>query len=745
MAAKAGLWGMGTAGTAAVVVAGVAVLGFVGRDVYMRAQTPQEQVTVSPAVAAEPEAEDTETASAPQTAAETPAADDSAALVEPEADATPQPTPEADPGPPPLSAPAFDVVRVEPDGTTLVAGTGQAGSTVTLFLDDAALETTEVDGSGSFVMFLSLEISKRPRLMTMQAQLGEETVWSEDQIILAPTPQPEPDTVAALAPDDAQPTAESETDTAEPVDEGLEPDSAAAAVSPEDATTETSVEPSAVIEDQTAAIESASGSEAAGDAAPVELAQDDAQGVEEETEVSQTTVDEPQDAQVETPAVTEPETTVAETTVAETTEPEPTDSDATVAEATGSEPTGSGVTATEVAVSETADSVSAAAETATTETAADETATTETANTETADNAITAEGPASETLDTAAPLSDPAEVASALVESDPSTDPTVASSQATDSAAQEEEGGSTVETAAMTPPVDSERAPEPEVPAPQAMSDPPVPSSGVTDAPTEALSTAERPEPEPQAPAPVTDVHSVAVTQTAAAEPQTDAGTAPRPAEANVPVTPDAPDALDAPQEQPRDFAAPETPASPGAVAVLRAGVDGVELLQPGTPERPEALDRLALDTISYSEGGEVLLAGRAPEGTAVRVYLDNEAVADLPIGTDGRWKGEVSGVRPGVYTLRLDQVAADGQVGGRIETPFKREAPSVLEAARSDLPPNAPSIAAVTVQRGDTLWAISQERYGSGFLYVRVFEANRDSIRDPDLIYPGQVFSVPN
>ena len=50
-----------------------------------------------------------------------------------------------------------------------------------------------------------------------------------------------------------------------------------------------------------------------------------------------------------------------------------------------------------------------------------------------------------------------------------------------------------------------------------------------------------------------------------------------------------------------------------------------------------------------------------------------------------------------------------------------------------------------MTVQRGDTLWAISQDRYGSGFLYVRVFEANRDSIRDPDLIYPGQVFSVPN
>ena len=49
-----------------------------------------------------------------------------------------------------------------------------------------------------------------------------------------------------------------------------------------------------------------------------------------------------------------------------------------------------------------------------------------------------------------------------------------------------------------------------------------------------------------------------------------------------------------------------------------------------------------------------------------------------------------------------------------------------------------------VTVQPGFTLWGIAQERYGDGVLYVQVFEANRDKIRDPDLIYPGQVFSVP-
>ncbi|MBD3765996.1 MAG: LysM peptidoglycan-binding domain-containing protein, partial [Rhodobacterales bacterium] len=57
---------------------------------------------------------------------------------------------------------------------------------------------------------------------------------------------------------------------------------------------------------------------------------------------------------------------------------------------------------------------------------------------------------------------------------------------------------------------------------------------------------------------------------------------------------------------------------------------------------------------------------------------------------------------------------------------------------------PGAAAPVTVTVQPGNTLWGISRERYGQGVLYVRVYEANRSQIRDPDLIYPGQVFTVP-
>ncbi|WP_170468657.1 LysM peptidoglycan-binding domain-containing protein [Ruegeria arenilitoris] len=182
-------------------------------------------------------------------------------------------------------------------------------------------------------------------------------------------------------------------------------------------------------------------------------------------------------------------------------------------------------------------------------------------------------------------------------------------------------------------------------------------------------------------------------------------------------------------------------------VAVLRSGEDGVELVQAPTSET-SAPEEVALDTIGYSDVGDVELTGRVPDGSAVRLYLDNLLVDDLSPADDGKWRSELEGIDPGVYTLRVDEVASDGTVVSRLETPFKREPLEVLRAAEaSDEPEAAPetsAIRAVTVQEGDTLWAISRDRFGDGILYVKLFEANRDSIRDPDLIYPGQIFTIP-
>lgn len=187
--------------------------------------------------------------------------------------------------------------------------------------------------------------------------------------------------------------------------------------------------------------------------------------------------------------------------------------------------------------------------------------------------------------------------------------------------------------------------------------------------------------------------------------------------------------------------AEPDTEPDTDTTAVLVSDEAGVRVLQPPVPsdQAPEVMSVVALDTITYSQEGEVQLAGRGQRDGFVQVYLDNAPITTSRIEEDGNWRSDLPEIDTGVYTLRIDEVDEQGNVTSRVETPFKREDKQVL-ASQDD----TDGVRAITVQAGNTLWAISRERYGEGTAYVRIFEANRDRIRDPDLIFPGQVFNIP-
>ncbi|RMA41374.1 LysM peptidoglycan-binding domain-containing protein [Rhodophyticola porphyridii] len=185
--------------------------------------------------------------------------------------------------------------------------------------------------------------------------------------------------------------------------------------------------------------------------------------------------------------------------------------------------------------------------------------------------------------------------------------------------------------------------------------------------------------------------------------------------------------------------AAPEPPAAPRSPTLLIADDRGVRVLQPAD-QAPAVLDQIVLDTITYDPAGEVVLSGRGQADSGLQVYLDNQPVRLAEVDAVGQWRAALPEVDPGTYTLRVDQVDAAGQVVSRVETPFLREEPAVLAA----LPGPDDGVSVVTVQPGFTLWGIARETLGAGILYVQVYQANQDLIRDPDLIYPGQVFAIP-
>jgi nucleoid-associated protein YgaU len=144
----------------------------------------------------------------------------------------------------------------------------------------------------------------------------------------------------------------------------------------------------------------------------------------------------------------------------------------------------------------------------------------------------------------------------------------------------------------------------------------------------------------------------------------------------------------------------------------------------------------LVLETVDYDDQGRAQVGGRAPAESRLVVYLDNKPAADTEAALDGHWEVTLTGsIAPGLHSLRVDQLTDDGQVAARVETPFSRAA--VLDPL--------PGESRVVVQPGNSLWRISRRLYGKGVRNSVIYQANKDQIRDPDLIYPGQIFLVPS
>ncbi|HET8622733.1 MAG TPA: LysM peptidoglycan-binding domain-containing protein [Gemmatimonadales bacterium] len=68
----------------------------------------------------------------------------------------------------------------------------------------------------------------------------------------------------------------------------------------------------------------------------------------------------------------------------------------------------------------------------------------------------------------------------------------------------------------------------------------------------------------------------------------------------------------------------------------------------------------------------------------------------------------------------------------------------SDVQSGSSSTAPGTSRERAYTVVKGDSLSKIAQREYGKASQWKRIYEANRDQIKDPDLIHPGQVLRIP-
>jgi nucleoid-associated protein YgaU len=219
----------------------------------------------------------------------------------------------------------------------------------------------------------------------------------------------------------------------------------------------------------------------------------------------------------------------------------------------------------------------------------------------------------------------------------------------------------------------------------------------------------------------------------------------------------------------------PALGSTPTKVATLSAELGAAPSAPAAEPLLP------AFDVARVEAGGEAVIAGRAAPGATVDLMRNGEqldhAVADasgqfvmvpphLPAGSYELTlsaklpDGTVALSKQGVTVTVKEADASTGSVAARTETatapipvakpqdtaaaPAPRQAMAAASSEEGVSKSSAASASTRVVARGDSLWRISRIAYGAGQQYAIVYRANRDRIRDPNLIHPGQVLVVP-
>jgi nucleoid-associated protein YgaU len=205
-----------------------------------------------------------------------------------------------------------------------------------------------------------------------------------------------------------------------------------------------------------------------------------------------------------------------------------------------------------------------------------------------------------------------------------------------------------------------------------------------------------------------------------------------------------------------------ETPAAPSEAPAAPSEAPAASAEAPAAPAAAEPAPApppvVTVEAVELENGERFFAAGAAAPGAVLRVYVDDVLAGEITAMDTGRWLLDTRlPLKPGAHAVRVDHVRPDGSVLARAGVPFDIAEAEI--AAVSIEGSGEGSVAAGTgiagearvgesktmiIRQGDNLWRIARRLYGQGVRYSTIYAANTDQIGDPDMIFPGQVFVIP-
>ena len=186
-------------------------------------------------------------------------------------------------------------------------------------------------------------------------------------------------------------------------------------------------------------------------------------------------------------------------------------------------------------------------------------------------------------------------------------------------------------------------------------------------------------------------------------------------------------------------LAVPKGAPQPLALKVPRTGVGASTVMQKPKAESKSLASgvpyKFIVNVVDYDDFGTLSITGESAPKAPILLYLDNAFIGRTQANSEGlRNLTPSKRVATGLHILRADHVGTAGKVFARAEFPFSRAKP-----LKNMMPGTF-----IVVQPGNSLWRLARRTYGSGFRYSVIYEANKNQIKNADLIYPGQVFTLP-
>ena len=163
-------------------------------------------------------------------------------------------------------------------------------------------------------------------------------------------------------------------------------------------------------------------------------------------------------------------------------------------------------------------------------------------------------------------------------------------------------------------------------------------------------------------------------------------------------------------------------------VKIRDKGEVGIEILNNNQEVRG-----LALDSSEHFDNEKLRLKGRSIPNAEIQIFISKKLIGKSITDAQGNWEFSINEIVFENYDLEIKSsfenniLSLKTQIlNGKIDSKLFYEKEIIVE-------------------NGNSLWRIARKTLGGGILYAEIYKNNKKIINDPDLIFPGQVFKIPN